>query len=253
MQPPVNLDTAPEQANTSRIAGASVRNGCHAISLAPETMSAAATRAATSGTVTITQREVVVMGLAGLLLRNRRAGETHLAWNLPNLAGPETMVLTSHAFADGGAIPPEHAGKRAGGKNVSPELSWRGVPDGCAQLMLVIEDTDAPLPKPFVHCVALIDPRRAVVTQTVLEAGALSAQAPGAGVQLLRSGMGRGYLGPEPIKGHGPHRYVFQLFALPKAMTVVSTALAQAKPRAVLAAAPGPVLARARLTGSYER
>ncbi|HZR53943.1 MAG TPA: YbhB/YbcL family Raf kinase inhibitor-like protein [Streptosporangiaceae bacterium] len=193
------------------------------------------------------------MSLIGTVLRNRRAGETHLAWNLPNLAGPETMHLTSRVFADGAAIPREHAGKRAGGQNVSPELAWSALPDGCAQLLLVIEDIDAPLPKPFVHCVALIDPSRAVVTPTTLEAAALSAEAPGTGVQVLRSGMGRGYLGPEPIKGHGPHRYVFQLFALPTAMTVTSTALAQAKPRAVMSAAAGPVLARGRLTGTYER
>lgn len=193
------------------------------------------------------------VSLLGTVLRNRRAGETRLAWNMPNLAGPETLTVTSRAFADGGAIPAEHAGKRVGGQNVSPELAWSAVPDGCPQLLLVVEDIDAPLAKPFVHCVALIDPSRAVVNQTTLEAGALSAQAPGTGVQVLRSGMGRGYRGPEPIKGHGPHRYIFQLFALPKAMTVTSTALAQAKPRAVLAAASGPVLARGRLTGSYER
>lgn len=193
------------------------------------------------------------MALAGRLLRGRRAGETHLAWNLPNLAGPEAMTLTSQAFTDGGSIPLEHAGNRAGGQNVSPDLAWSAVPDGCAQLLLVIEDIDAPMPKPFVHCVALIDPSRPVVTPTALDAAALSATAPGAGVQILRSGMGRGYLGPEPIKGHGPHRYVFQLFALPTAMTVTGTALAQAKPRAVLAAVSGPVLARGRLTGSYER
>jgi hypothetical protein len=29
--------------------------------------------------------------------------------------------------------------------------------------------------------------------------------------------MGRGYLGQAPIRGHGPHRYVFELFALAKA------------------------------------
>jgi Raf kinase inhibitor-like YbhB/YbcL family protein len=193
------------------------------------------------------------MAIAGRLLRNRRAGEKHLAWNLPNLAGPQTLTLTSRAFTDGGAIPLEQAGRRAGGQNISPELSWTGVPEGCAQLLLVIEDIDAPTPKPFVHCVALIDPARAVVSQSTLDPGALSASGPGVGVLVLRSGMGRGYLGPEPIKGHGPHRYFFQLFALPGAMTAVSTALEQAKPRDVLAAARGPVLARGRLTGTYER
>jgi hypothetical protein len=199
------------------------------------------------------QREVVLVSLAGTVLKKRRAGDRHLAWHLPNLAGPETMTLTSRFFTDGGAIPLESAGKRAGGQNISPELSWSTVPSDCAQLLLVIEDTDAPMPKPFVHCVALIDPARATVTQTTLQPGDLSEQEPGAGVLVLRSGMGRGYLGPEPIKGHGPHHYVFQLFALPKPMTAESTALKQAKPRDVMGAATGPVLARGRLTGVYER
>jgi Raf kinase inhibitor-like YbhB/YbcL family protein len=193
------------------------------------------------------------VAIAGRLLRNRRAGETYLAWNLPNLAGPETLTLTSRSFTDGGAIPLESAGRRAGGQNISPELSWTQVPTGCAQLLLVIEDIDAPTSKPFVHCVALIDPDRAVVSQTTLPPGALSSSGSGVGVQVLRSGMGRGYLGPEPIKGHGAHHYTFQLFALSTALTTASTALEQASPRAALAAAEGPVLARGRLTGTYER
>jgi phosphatidylethanolamine-binding protein (PEBP) family uncharacterized protein len=134
------------------------------------------------------------MGVVGTLLKNRRAGEAKLAWNLANLSAPETLVLTSDAFADGEAIPAEHAGKRVGGKNLS------------------------------------------------------------AGVRVLRSGMGRGYLGPEPIKGHGPHRYTFQLFALAAAAAAHDGAAAeQARPRALLSAVSGPVLARGRLTGVYER
>jgi phosphatidylethanolamine-binding protein (PEBP) family uncharacterized protein len=67
--------------------------------------------------------------------------------------------------------------------------------------------------------------------------------------------MGRGYLGPEPIKGHGPHRYVFQIFALSAPITSIGagTAPEAAKPRDVLAAAPGPALGRGRLDGLYTR
>jgi phosphatidylethanolamine-binding protein (PEBP) family uncharacterized protein len=195
------------------------------------------------------------MTIIGRLLKNRRAGETHLAWNMPNLRGAEVLALTSQAFGDGEAIPLDNAGKRVGGKNLSPDLTWSPPPPGTAELLLVVEDIDAPVQKPFVHCVALMDPAHAGATPNHLEPGALSAEAPAAGVRLLRAGMGRGYLGPEPIKGHGPHRYVFQLFALSVSAPGTSggTGLDQARPRAVLSSITGPVVARGRLTGVYER
>jgi phosphatidylethanolamine-binding protein (PEBP) family uncharacterized protein len=67
--------------------------------------------------------------------------------------------------------------------------------------------------------------------------------------------MGRGYMGPEPIKGHGAHRYVFQLFALPSAIISAEDGarLDSARPRTVLRAVNGPVLARGRLDGLYTR
>jgi hypothetical protein len=135
------------------------------------------------------------MGILGTLLKNRRAGETHLAWNLPALSGPPTLALASEAFRDGEAIPVEHAGKRAGGRNTSPPLAWSAAPSGTASLLLVVEDVDAPTSKPFVHCVAVIDPS---VHQ--LPTSGLSRQGPADGVRLLRSGMGSGYLGPAPLR-----------------------------------------------------
>jgi Raf kinase inhibitor-like YbhB/YbcL family protein len=188
------------------------------------------------------------MGILGTLLKNRRAGETHLAWNLPTLSGPPTLTLTSEAFRDGEAIPVEHAGKRAGGRNTSPPLAWSAAPSGTASLLLVVEDVDAPTPRPFVHCVAVIDPS---VRQ--LPADGLSREDPADGVRLLRSGMGSGYLGPEPVRGHGPHRYVFQLFALAGAALPDGGQAERSRPRALLASVPGPALARGRLTGVFER
>lgn len=206
------------------------------------------------------RREDDVVALLGALLKNRRAGASHLAWNLPNLAGPESIALTSAAFGDGEPIPAAHAGKRAGGRNVSPQLAWSRPPDGTAQLLLVVEDPDAPTPKPFVHCVALIEPAQpaeadAALSEGALSEGVLAQSGPAAGVRVLRSGMGSGYVGPEPIRGHGLHHYVFQLFALaePLTRTAGGGALERARPRAVTASVPGPVLARGRLTGLYER
>ena len=188
------------------------------------------------------------MGVVGTLLKNRRAGEAHLAWNLPGLSGPETLEVRSAAFGDGAAIPVQHAGKRAGGRNLSPELSWTAPPPGTAELLLVIEDIDAPMGSPFVHCVAVIDP-----DVRALDAGALDGRQPAIWVRVLRSTMGRGYAGPEPIKGHGPHRYVFQVFAMGAPVAADRNWAESARPRALLAAVTGPVLGRGRLTGVYER
>ena len=189
------------------------------------------------------------MALIGTLLRNRRAGQSRLAWNAPNLAGTETITLSSPDFAHGGGIPAVHAARRAGGRNISPALAWSAVPERTAQLLLVIEDPDAPMSTPFVHCVAVLEP-----SVTGLAQGALGAAETTPGVRVLRSGTGRGYLGPAPIRGHGPHSYVFQLFALGQPLTAAAggAALESARPRDVLAAG-GDVVGRGRLDGSYER
>jgi len=189
------------------------------------------------------------MALISRLLRSRRAGGGGLAWDAPHFASANALRLTSPAFADGEPIPVVHASKRAGGRDQSPSLAWSHVPSGTEQLLLVIEDPDAPTRLPFVHCLALIEPSLAGLPD-----GALNADTPSPGVRLLRSTLGRGYLGPAPIKGHGPHRYVFQLFALatPVPLPCSVTTLESAKPRQVLAAA-ADVLARGRLDGLYER
>lgn len=185
------------------------------------------------------------MALLGRMLMSRRAGERKLAWNAPNLTGPDTLGLTSPDVEHEGTIPVTHVARRLGGQNLSPALTWARAPEGTAQFLLVAEDPDAPTSAPFVHCVALLDP-----SLTSLPRGALDARNPGAGVCVLRSGMGRGYQGPAPIKGHGPHRYVFQLFALGR--PVPGASLDTARPREVIATA-GEVLARGRLDGFYER
>lgn len=185
------------------------------------------------------------MAVLGKLLKNKRAGETELAWNAPNLAGPDTLTMTSPDFAHETTMPTIHVGKWYGGQDLSPALVWDGGPDGTAQYLLMVEDPDVPMSRPAIHCAALLDS-----TLTALPQGALAGASPGGGVQLLRSTIGRGYHGPGPIKGHGPHRYVFELFALSTPLS--GPDLASAKTRTVIAAA-GPVLARARLDGIYER
>ena len=81
-------------------------------------------------------------------------------------------------------------------------------PAGTAQLLLVVEDPDAPGRTPYIHRLALLD-----ASVAGLDHGALNPPA-AAGVQVARSATGDGYLGPAPSRTHGPHRYAFQLFAL---------------------------------------
>lgn len=195
------------------------------------------------------------MTLLGTLLKNRRAGETHLAWNRPNLQAPEPLSVTSQHFEEGGSIPLLHASKLIGGDDQSPHLTWSSPPPEATELLLVVEDIDVPTRKPAVHCLALIDPSLLDASSHQVPPGALSASAPAAGVRVLRSTIGRGYHGPAPIKGHGPHRYVFQLFALSSNLDslLYETASDRTRPRNLLASITAPVVARGCLTGIFER
>ncbi len=150
-------------------------------------------------------------GFLGRMLRNRRAGEQKLTWNKPDFQAPETIELTSPSFAHGEHMPSRHAGKGVG-DDISPALAWAGVPTvAVARLVLIVEDPDVPLPRPITH--ARVD-EIAPETAGIAEGGI------------------RGYRGARPIPGHGPHSYVFQLFAFD---------------------ASGRAVARGRLDGIYER
>jgi phosphatidylethanolamine-binding protein (PEBP) family uncharacterized protein len=166
--------------------------------------------------------------LIGRLLRPLRAGVGKTAWFHPaTTVAPQTITVTSPAFADGAAIPKQHAGPGIG-DNISPPLHWCGVPENAVELVLVIEDPDVPLPRPYVHGVT-------------------------SGIAPWPNEIGQGalqrYAGHCPIRGHGPHRYVFQLFALDTQSGLDKTA----NLGATLAAIKGCVIARGRLTGTYQR
>jgi phosphatidylethanolamine-binding protein (PEBP) family uncharacterized protein len=193
--------------------------------------------------------------LLSTLLRNSRPDERNYAWNQTNLIGPETLKITSDDFTDAGALAPRHTGTRVGGENLSPHLTWSEAPAESAELLLLIEDIDAPLgANPAVHCLAIID-EAGLQTPHELPPGALAKKDPAPGVTLLRSVIGRGYLGPEPLKGHGPHRYVFQIYALGHSLLnrPDRDALIKSRPRRLLASIDSPVLARGRINGIYER
>jgi phosphatidylethanolamine-binding protein (PEBP) family uncharacterized protein len=179
--------------------------------------------------------------MIGKLLRSVRAGEHRSPFAGPDFAAPNDIAVTSMAFEHGGALPATSAGKGVG-EDRSPQLSWGDIPPQTQQLVLIIDDVDVPLPRPLLHTVAVIEPGVRNV-----DAGELK---PGTdGLHFIPGSLGhRGYAGPRPIPGHGPHRYRFLVFALDEPVAQSVT-----KAKALRKQMAGHVLARGVLTGTYER
>jgi Raf kinase inhibitor-like YbhB/YbcL family protein len=181
--------------------------------------------------------------LIGWFLRGVRAGDEHLSVNHPGLRDlPQTITLRSEWFAHGASIPPKAAGRRVG-ENISPPLTWEGVPKEARGYLLVIQDPDAPLPRPFVHLVALgIAPEQRALAQNELAEN-------GAAAPYGRNTFGgRGYQGPRALPGHGPHRYVFHLMALSQPPQLETGGLG-----AILKANVSKVVAHGVLVGTFEQ
>lgn len=148
------------------------------------------------------------------------------------------FVLSSPAFEDGAPIPARFDHDSG---DVSPALAWDGVPAGTAELVLLVDDPDAPMDGSFVHWVlyGLSANRAGLDEAEVAQEGRAGA-----------NGFGQpGYLGPAPPVGHGVHHYVFRLLALDQPLTLDG----QPSYADVEAAASGHVLAEARVTGTYQR
>ena len=180
----------------------------------------------------------------GRALRHRRAGHHTLVWERPDLQAPEDFTLTSPAFDHGTPIPERHRG-RLFGANISPALAWTAPPAETAELVLIVQDPDVPVGEPATHALTLgIDPSLSGIPES-----GLTDPSPIPGIKHGKGALGhRGWAGPMPPRSHGPHSYVFQLFALdyhpdlPDKFTLADA----------LHAIAGHVIARARLDGTYE-
>lgn len=163
-----------------------------------------------------------------------------------------TVALTSIAFSDGAAIPERYA---CTGENISPPLSWTGVPPGTAELAITVTDLDTRgdtggdtsgdtggpadgAAGGFVHwAVAGLSPEL-----VALDEGA----APEGSVQARNDSSELGWFGPCPLEG-ATHRYEFRLYAL-SAPSDLAPGVSGAEVVAALATVPG---VSAILTGTY--
>lgn len=181
----------------------------------------------------------------GGLLNDRRAGHEKLVAADPGIRlGARTIALTSPAFAHGGRLPIRFT---ADGEGISPPLIWGDVPDGTAGLALIVEDPDAPAPRPLVHAIVwdMAPGERRIAEGGIVADGAWN----GTGDIGRNSFLREGWLPPDPPPGHGEHDYVFQLFALSTAADL------DASPgrRAFVDAIAGRVLGAGVLIGTYSR
>ncbi len=152
------------------------------------------------------------------------------------------LALTSAALADGKTIPARYT---CDGANVSPPLSWSGIPEGTKSFALVCYDPDAP--RGVFHHWAIFDlPGDRDALREGIAKGAQTED----GRQAVNDFGEAGYRGPCPPPGHRLHHYHFDLFALPIPRLDLPP---DAACRDVLTAARKTALGTATLIGLYSR
>ena len=160
--------------------------------------------------------------------------------------GGQTMslALTSSSFSHGGEIPAKHTCE---GKDVSPLLSWSGVPEKAKSLVLIVDDPDAPDPKApkmtWVHWVLYDLSPKATGLPEGVDGNAL----PTGTREGVNDWKRTGYGGPCPPIGR--HRYFHKLYAL----DIVLSDLERPTKSQLEAAMQGHILAQTELIGTYEK
>lgn len=154
------------------------------------------------------------------------------------------FVLSSSSFTHQGEIPSEYTCE---GSDISPPLSWSGIPDGTKSLAMIVDDPDAPDPKApqrvWVHWVLYNLPP----TAGALAEAATPDKLP-EGTAQGKNDWGRiGYGGPCPPIGR--HRYFFKIYALDAMLSDLGTPTKKELEKAM----EGHILARAEIIGTYEK
>jgi Raf kinase inhibitor-like YbhB/YbcL family protein len=156
---------------------------------------------------------------------------------------PMALTLPSSAFKPQGHIPAKYTCE---GDDISPPLTFGGVPQGTKSLALIIDDPDAPDPaapqRVWVHWVVYnIPPDTHGLAENAGSAGLPKGASAGANDFGNAS-----YGGPCPPIGR--HRYFYKLYALDTTLDLKAANKAKLE-----AAMQGHVLAKAELIGTFQK
>lgn len=155
-----------------------------------------------------------------------------------------SLSLTSLSFSNNGMIPLRHT---CDGLDISPALSWAGVPTRAKSLALIVDDPDAPDPLApkvrWVHWLLYNLP----VDSVGLPEGVSVRMLPPQTLQGRNDWKRTGYGGPCPPIG--VHRYIHQLLAL----DVVLPDLRFPNRMLLEKTMQGHVIEVAELVGRYQR
>jgi Raf kinase inhibitor-like YbhB/YbcL family protein len=152
------------------------------------------------------------------------------------------LTVTSPDLQDGGSVNKEQVYTRCGGGNVSPALSWSGVPAGTKSFAITAIDLSVK-PNGWSHWIVVGLP----ANTTSLGKGATL---PGGAKAVMTDFGDEAYAGPCPPSGSGVHRYQFTVWAL-KTATVEFAHNATAMDD--MAALEKAALAKASVTAGYQR
>ncbi|UJA21258.1 YbhB/YbcL family Raf kinase inhibitor-like protein [Thermoleophilia bacterium SCSIO 60948] len=155
---------------------------------------------------------------------------------MPQELNVQDLKVSSEAFDGHKRIPDKHTTE---GEDVSPPISWSGVPDGTKSFAIVCHDPDAPLVDGFTHWVGY------GISGDTTSLGE-GEDPPKLGVHTMGE---QAYMGPAPPPGHGPHHYYFWVYALDEDLNL-EPGLDR---RALLEAIEDHVIEQARLIGTYDR
>lgn len=155
-----------------------------------------------------------------------------------------SFSLMSTDITDGQQLPGAHV---ADGADTSPQLSWRGQPDGTASFVVSCFDPDAPTPSGYWHWTVVDIP--ADTTQLPRGAGAGDDTLPSGAFHVSNDTGVAAYSGAAPPEGDHTHRYYFVVHAVGEETLGVDS---DASPTVVAFNLAFKTLARAILVGTYQ-